>query len=424
MIVTQATSLFYAALVGLLLFVSGCGQKNDVSTNGSPRGEPVTVAASKDGPDTDQVPQPHKLGDAASGKEVFRFETFGNEGFWTDAMRLPKGVMDKKLTPIQALEVGLQIDIEAIDAPMKAAMEAELKTDMSAQNAPLLNDVMTTVKLIEANAVIGVVTKDSNQDGKLSIASGDKVGLSCAVCHTVTDGSVYRHAKGGSIGRRIDGLAALDLNVGKILATAANSRAYYPNLQLELGGKTIGRAPKGIKADSTEEEVDAYLSNPEFYPIGTFDETQDGIGNPVVNTPLFRQDLAAPYGSAGEHALLDGIGNGSYTTNLDPTTLVTPEGREFLKLRGGKAGEEIANNYAKILEETGVKGHPFVKADKVGKVGDPASPVGLRVDNKKLFDMSAYLESLPAPKGAQVDPSAFDRGRQHFRASCTSCHNV
>ncbi|MBC8002868.1 MAG: hypothetical protein H7X97_09810 [Opitutaceae bacterium] len=38
--------------------------------------------------------------------------------------------------------------------------------------------------------------------------------------------------------------------------------------------------------------------------------------------------------------------------------------------------------------------------------------------------MSAYLESLPAPKGAQVDPSAFDRGRQHFRASCTSCHNV
>ncbi|MGI8966834.1 MAG: hypothetical protein ACR2H1_12215 [Limisphaerales bacterium] len=115
-------------------------------------------------------------------------------------------------------------------------------------------------------------------------------------------------------------------------------------MQLELGGKTSGRAPKGITPESAEAKVDAYLSNPEFYPVGTFDETQDGMGNPVVNTPLFRQDLAAPYGTAGEFAILDNIGNSSYTSNLDPTTLVTPEGRAFLKNQSRAARRGVHSN--------------------------------------------------------------------------------
>ena len=31
-------------------------------------------------------------GDVNVGKDVFRFETFGNEGFWTDAVRMPQGL--------------------------------------------------------------------------------------------------------------------------------------------------------------------------------------------------------------------------------------------------------------------------------------------------------------------------------------------
>jgi len=280
------------------------------------------------------------------------------------------------------------------------------------------------VKLIEANAVVGLVPKDSNRDGRIDLASGDKVGVSCAICHTVSDKSVYEMPGKGSIGKRIDGPAALVLNVGKLMAVAANSRAAYPNLQLEIGGKTIGRAPKGLRVDSTEAEVDAYLENPAFYPIGTFDETQDGHGNSVVNTPLFRQDLAAPYGSAGEFDKLDDISNGSYTTNLDPTTLVTPEGRKFLKIKAGAAGEELANNYAKILEQTGVKGHPYVKAAMHGKPGELSNLVGRRVDNQKLLDMNAYLDALPAPKAAKVNAAAAKRGMELFRTNCTGCHNV
>lgn len=55
---------------------------------------------------------------------------------------------------------------------------------------------------------------------------------------------MFELPNGGSVGRRIDGPGNFNLNMGALLAAAANSRAFYPNLQAELGGKTIGRAPK------------------------------------------------------------------------------------------------------------------------------------------------------------------------------------
>jgi cytochrome c2 len=370
------------------------------------------------------IPLNKGVGRVEAGRDVFRFETFGNEKFWTDAMRMPKGILDAKVTPIQALKVGLMIDIDAIPKDMQEKLAAELKTDMSPQMAPMLNDVMTTVKLIEANAVIGMVPKDSNGDGRIDIASGDKVGVSCALCHTITDKSVYDMPGAGAIGRRVDGPSNLTLNVGKILSLAANSRAFYPFLQTSFGGKTIGRAPKGLTADSTEEEVDAYLTNPDFYPVGMFDDTPDGIGNPVVITPLFRQDLAKPFGSAGEQPTFENFSNGVYTVAFDNTTLATPEGHKFLGAVGGEAGAQLAKDYTRILADTGVTGYPFVQARKAGKPGDPATLVGRRVDEQKLADMKAYTESLVAPKGAEVDAKASAEGRKLFIANCTSCHNV
>ena len=403
----------------LALCTAGCGKSKKAE---------IGDHAPSDGPGIEVNPHPHERGDVESGKQVFRFETFGNEGFWTDAARLPQGMMQAKLTPKQALEAGLQVDAEAIEPAMREALAQELKTDMSPQNAPMLNDVATTMKLIEANAVVGVVAVDSNSDGQIQIAPAgpDKVGISCTICHTITDKSVYNLPGGGSIGRRIDGPAADTLNVGKLLATAANSRAFYPNVHANLGiGKTVGRDSLiPLSANSTEEDFDAFLSDVQKYPVGTFDETQDGNGNSVLNTPLFRQDLAAPYGSAGEFAKLEDIGNASYTTNLDPTTLVTPEGREFLKIKAGDVGLTMADEYEKILKATNVTGYPFVKAELTGKPGEQATVVGRRVDNKKLLDMNAYLDALPAPKGAQIEPGVAGRGRELFRANCTSCHNV
>ncbi|MBC7932137.1 MAG: hypothetical protein H7Z38_16380 [Rubrivivax sp.] len=381
-----------------------------------------------DGPASAGTPAPRQDGNANAGRDVFRFETFGNEGFWTDAVRLPKGVKDKKVTPVQALKLGLQVDVEALDSATQQAVAKELKTDLSPKNAPILNDPKTTMMLIEANAVIGMAAKDSNGDGKISLASGDKVGASCALCHTVTDGSVFNLPGGGSIGKRIDGLANHNLNIGAIFATADNSRALYPVLQLTLKAnkdKTLGRAPKGLTEKSSEKDVDAYLSNPKFYPVGMFDDTFDGNGNPMHNTPLFRQDLAAPFGSEGLIERLDNFSNLVYTGLFDQTTLTTPGGRAFLRKLGGAAGEEIADDYVKVLEDTDVKGYPFVKATAHPNPGSEDAPLGVRVDNQKLLDMNAYLAALPAPPGARGDAQAAARGSELFRTvGCTVCHNV
>ena len=150
-------------------------------------------------------PNRHETGDRSDGKPIFRMETFGNEGFWTDAARLPAGVVAAKFTPVDALKAGYNINIDAVPDAMKPVLAAELKTDLSPARAPKLNDVATTVALINANAVIGVVAKDSNGDGRIDVGAGDKVGVACAFCHAITDGSVFSLPKGGSIGKELDG---------------------------------------------------------------------------------------------------------------------------------------------------------------------------------------------------------------------------
>lgn len=420
-------SIFFAALaayvgIGCQRTDSGKATSNsmDDTSHKNPGSTATPANASKSGDPAKPMTAPAaflpapKLGDAARGKEVFRSETFGNEGFWTDAMRVPQGMADHKVTPLDALKTGLTVDADLIPADLKDALSKELKTDLTPEHAPMLNDPATTTKLVEAGAVVGIVPK-----GK------DRVGISCALCHTISDGSVFNLPDGGSIGKRLDGRTPHTLNVGKVLAIAANSRAFFPHLQLQLGGKTIGRAPTGLTADSTEEEVDAYLTNPKYFPIGTFDDTQDGNGNPVSIQPFFRQDLAAPFGSAGEHGVLDDFNNDVYTRLFDPTNLLSPEGRQFLHAQAGALGDELAAGYEKVLKDTGVTGYPYVKASKTGKpVGDESGPIGLRVDNQKLLDLNAYLVSLPAPKGATVDEATFVRGRSVFQASCTQCHNA
>jgi cytochrome c2 len=414
--IVASTTAVRCLLFVLTLVAAGC--KNDAA--GELKGT--------DGPREQGAAVPRQDGTAAAGQEVFRFETFGNEGFWTDALRLPAGMKAARVTPLQALKLGLSFDADVIDAATMDSLVLQLKADPSGQTASLLNDPESMTKWINVNAVIGVPVKDTNGDGRTDLASGDKAGVACALCHTITDESVFRVPGGGSIGRRVDGRTNHNLNIGTLLSTAANSRAFYPLLQLALkanDGKSIGRAPQGLTETSSEADVDAYLSNPRHYPAGMFDDTPDGIGNPVHVTPFFRQDLAAPFGSEGSMDRLDNFNNLAYTALLDPTNLTTPGGRAFLHTLAGAAGDEIADNYVKVLTATGVTGYPFVRFVTQGTPGSQEAPVGGRVNNKRLLDLNAYLAGLPAPSGAPVDSAAAAHGRVLFRTSgCTSCHNV
>jgi len=355
-----------------------------------------------------------RAGSVEAGRDVYRYETFGDEGFWTDAVRMPQGMKAAKLTVLQALQAGVSFDVDAIPADLKAALASEVKTDLSAAKAPKLNDPATLDALVKANAVIGMVPK------------GGKVGVTCALCHAITDKSMYEVTGKGTIGKRIDGPTPHGLNVGKLLATGANTRALFPTAQLQNpDGSTIGRAPKGLTAKSTEAEFDAYFSNPKYYPIGTFDDSPDGNGNSVHIAPFFRQDLAAPYGSSGQNNDLNDFNNTVYTALFDQTNLLSPGGKQFIHGLGATGGDSILAGYQRVLAATGVTGYPYVTAHMQGKPGEPPTPTGKRVDEQKLRDLQAYVNSLPAPKGVVASAALVGKGRALFASEkCTACHNT
>jgi hypothetical protein len=144
------------------------------------------------------------------GKTIFRFETYGDETFWTDTLRLHE-TLRTAVSPKAALSLGLKVDVDALPPQVKADLEARTID---------LNSPATTVALLKLGAVVGVV---GQVDASNTLT---RVGLTCAFCHSTVDNSF---APG--IGRRLDGWPNRDLNVGAIVAlspalTAAQKAVY------------------------------------------------------------------------------------------------------------------------------------------------------------------------------------------------------
>jgi cytochrome c2 len=477
---------------GSAAYVNGCSSDNQVS-GGSDAGPDVgaTPDAAGDGSMVDGAATDGVAGDgglpgtsgpeagpqalkqntgtnADNGKTVFRFETFGNEGYWTKILELPQGMIAKGVTPAQALAAGVSIDIDAVPAAMKAVIASQLAAAGTADPTTIaaFQDPATTVALLEANAVIGVVARNvTTLNGTLDINptdifAGESVGLSCAFCHSISDGSTLSVPNGGSIGHRVDGPSNHNLQVGKLVALANHSVAFYPTLALDLvanGHESVSRKGPGvglISATPTEAEIDAYLNDAVLYPVGMFDDQPDGNGAPVHITPFFRQDLAAPYGSEGSIHHVENFSNLVYTALLDPTDLLVTapasndptdagadaaafSGPQYLEFeKAGAAGLELIANYKAIVEGTlgipayaaGNDGYPYVgrKGDCLpGPAGVENEPSigGLKCDQTKLLDMNTYLFTLHAPVGTAGDPGMRAAGRAIFRETCTSCHN-
>lgn len=394
-------------VVGLF---AACGPVPD-ALELEPLGVGTVGEGGSDGPRLGAPPPMHRLGDAERGARVFRDDTFGNERFWSGVAGLAEGLVASKLTPVGALKLGLSFDVDAMDAPSRKALQKELSNSFLA--GPLMNNPATLRLLLEQGAVMGLVVKDTTPDGRLALERGDQIGVTCALCHAITDSAWVDNPAGGSIGHRVDGPAAHTLHLGALLALATHTRAFLP--LAKVGGMGKGAA---LSRFSTEAEVDAWFQN--SWARGTFDATPDGVANAVRHAPVFRADLAAPWGSAGETQTLDDYTNGIITVTLDPTRLLTPPGREYLRQIAGADGDRLADEYAAVLGELGVETFGLVDAPR------PGAPAGARADEQKLVDLNAYLTGLPAPAGAVVDTGAADRGRVLFRdsAGCTACHNV
>jgi mono/diheme cytochrome c family protein len=134
------------------------------------------------------------------GRRIFRFETFGDEQFWTDTARMHE-VVQKSVSPKLALTVGLKVDAEAIPADVAQAIK-DGKVDLASP--------ATTVTLLKLTAVVGLKGTVMTIGGRDTLTA---LGITCALCHSTVDNSF---APG--IGKRLDGHPNRDLNVGAIIA--------------------------------------------------------------------------------------------------------------------------------------------------------------------------------------------------------------
>ncbi|HKS72323.1 MAG TPA: di-heme oxidoredictase family protein [Terriglobales bacterium] len=147
------------------------------------------------------------------GRNSFRFDTFADQAFWGDELKLHQAIEGDKfggvgpgVSPNTALAVGLKVDVDALPAPLIEQLK---------QGKVNLEDPAVTLALLKLNSVLGV-TGFFNTDGSLK-----SMGIQCALCHSTVDNSL---APG--IGHRLDGWANRDLNVGAIVALAPNLQPF------------------------------------------------------------------------------------------------------------------------------------------------------------------------------------------------------
>jgi mono/diheme cytochrome c family protein len=139
--------------------------------------------------------QPPSGAKTSDGKQIFRFDTFGDEQLWTDTLQMHQAIAT--VSPAAALGVGLKVDVDALPAALIAALRAG-EVD--------LNDPAVTLELFRLNAVVGVIGKIDDA-GQLT-----RIGTTCALCHSTVDNSFT-----AGVGKRLDGWPNRDLNVGAIL---------------------------------------------------------------------------------------------------------------------------------------------------------------------------------------------------------------
>ena len=156
----------------------------------------------------------------AQGKQIFRYDTFGDEVYWTDTLQLHRAIEGQKLggvgpgvSPKTALSVGLKVDMDALPADL---VEKVKKGEVN------LDDPATTLALIKLDSVLGV-KGTFNQNGSLK-----SVGLTCAVCHSTVD-----DAFSPGIGHRLDGWPNRDLNSGAIISLAPDLSVFTKLLRVD-----------------------------------------------------------------------------------------------------------------------------------------------------------------------------------------------
>jgi cytochrome c2 len=305
------------------------------------------------------------------GRRIFRFDTFGSEAFWGDALQLHKAIAGEKnggigggVSPKTALSVGLKVDTEALPAELVAGIKAG-KVD--------LEDPATTLALLKLNAVVGVTGKFDNA-GRIQ-----SIGIQCAFCHSTVDDSF---APG--IGKRLDGWANRDLNVGAIVSLAPNLKPFTDLLRVD------------------EATVKKVLAS---WGPGRYDAVLDKDGKAFRPDGKQAGTLIPPaFGLAGMNlSTWTGFGSVPYWNAYVAATQMHGTGTFF--------DRRLANTDQYPVAATSGSGNTKGTPDLI---------------TSKLAALHFYQIAIPAPKAPEgsFDKAAAARGKTLFneKAQCATCH--
>jgi hypothetical protein len=306
------------------------------------------------------------------GKEIFRFDTFGDEVFWTDKLQLHKAIEGTKfggvgggVSPKTALAVGLKVDMDALPATL---------VDQVKRGQVNLDDPATTLALIKLNAVLGV-KGTFNADGSLKT-----VGLSCAVCHSTVD-----DAFAPGIGHRLDGWPNRDLNTGAIISLSPDL-SVFTNL-LKVDEPTVKKvlASWGPGKFDAELNLDGKAFRPDGKPAATL--------------------IPPAFGMAGVnlHTWTGGWGTVTYWNAFVGNLELSGQGTFF---------DERLND---------AKKYPVAARAGFGNKRSSTDMV-----TAKLAALQFYQLAIPAPTppAGSFDAAAASRGEAIFtgKANCAQCH--
>jgi hypothetical protein len=305
------------------------------------------------------------------GRKIFRFDTFGSEAFWGDALQLHKAIAGEKnggvgpgVSPKTALSVGLKVDADALPAALVAQIKAGKVN---------LDDPATTVALLKLNAVVGV-TAFANPDGSVR-----SMGIQCAFCHSTVDDSFSP-----GIGRRLDGWANRDLDVGAIVSLAPSLKPFTDLLGVDTATVKKVLASWGPGRFDAELDKDGKALRPDGKQAGTLIPPAFGLAG--VNLHTWTGFGSVPYWNAYVGATeMHGAGTFFDARLSDPAQ--------------------------------------FPVAAKSGSWNTRGAPDRLTT---KLAALHYYQLSIPAPKAkaGSFDGARSERGRGLFagKAKCATCH--
>jgi len=306
-----------------------------------------------------------------AGRLIFRYDTFGSEAFWGDTLRLHEAIAGAAnggagsgLSPKAALAAGLKVDGDALPGKLRQAIKSGQVN---------LDDPAVTLALLKLNAVLGV-TAFTDQAGNVR-----SVGFQCALCHSTVDDSF---APG--VGKRLDGWANRDLNVGLIVSLARNLKPFTDLLRVD---------------DSTVRKV---LTS---WGPGRFDALLDKDGK------AFRPDggqagtlIPPAFGLAGVNLhTWTGFGSVPYWNAFVAATELHGSGTFF----DPRLGNSDQYPVAAASGSNNTRGLP----DRV---------------TSTLATLHFYQLAIPAPRPPEgtFDKEAAARGKEIFngRGQCATCH--